>query len=96
MAWATTSRHVRGYGNKWDKLRKRIMERDGFICQSCKAKGKITLARHVDHIKPKAHGGTDDPANLQALCKPCHDTKTMADNGRRMVRETGLDGWPVE
>lgn len=30
---------------------------------------------HVDHIKPRAHGGTDDPENLQALCHTCNTAK---------------------
>ncbi|RWT91976.1 HNH endonuclease, partial [Raoultella ornithinolytica] len=30
----------------------------------------------VDHIKAKAHGGTDDDSNLESLCWPCHRTKT--------------------
>ncbi len=34
----------------------------------------------VDHIMPRARGGTDDVANLQLLCPPCNrekGTKTM-------------------
>ncbi len=30
----------------------------------------------VDHIIPKAHGGTDADSNLQSLCWPCHKAKT--------------------
>jgi 5-methylcytosine-specific restriction endonuclease McrA len=29
----------------------------------------------VDHIKPRKHGGTDDPENLQALCWQCNSGK---------------------
>ena len=31
---------------------------------------------HIDHIVPLAAGGDNEPDNLQALCKPCHFTKT--------------------
>ncbi|EHS1339913.1 HNH endonuclease, partial [Escherichia coli] len=33
-------------------------------------------AKTVDHIIPKAHGGTDADCNLQSLCWPCHKAKT--------------------
>lgn len=29
----------------------------------------------IDHVLPKARGGTDDPANLQVLCHRCNHTK---------------------
>src|SRR5262245_40732128 len=84
QGWADrrTSRHERGYGTAWDKLRTRILERDHGICQPCQGAGRLTLASQVDHIKPKADGGTDDEANLQAICKPCHDAKTAAESQR--------------
>jgi 5-methylcytosine-specific restriction endonuclease McrA len=37
---------------------------------------------HVDHIRPRADGGTDEEWNLQTLCFRCHSRKTAAaDNG---------------
>ena len=30
----------------------------------------------VDHVVPKACGGTDDPSNLQGSCRKCHSAKT--------------------
>jgi 5-methylcytosine-specific restriction protein A len=36
----------------------------------------VTIATEVDHIVPKSQGGTDDDDNLQAICSPCHKTKT--------------------
>jgi 5-methylcytosine-specific restriction protein A len=47
------------------------------------AKGFVTEASQVDHIKPLFKGGTDAPANLQSLCVPCHEAKTRADAGLR-------------
>lgn len=78
------SRHVRGYGTAWDKLRLRILKRDNGICQICLASGRTTLAKHVDHRTPKADGGTDAEENLQSLCVACHDEKTRAENVARM------------
>jgi len=96
MAWSRTSRHARGYGHQWDKLRTRILARDKHLCQACKRRGTVTAANHVDHIMPKAKGGTDDEGNLQSLCKPCHDAKSVVDAGGRPRVEIGDDGWPVE
>ncbi|WP_347254375.1 HNH endonuclease [Leminorella grimontii] len=70
------SRHERGYGSKWDIIRARILKRDNYLCQNCLPTGRAVEAKTVDHITPKAHGGTDADINLQALCWPCHKTKT--------------------
>lgn len=96
MAWSRTSRQSRGYGAAWDRLRKRILTRDKHLCQPCLDRGRVTAASQVDHILPKAKGGTDDPENLQAICGPCHQTKTVKDSGGRVKQAIGLDGWPVQ
>ena len=36
----------------------------------------------VDHVIPKAEGGTDDETNLQTLCKTCHNVKTDQEKNR--------------
>ena len=74
------SRQQRGYGADWQRLRKQILERDGHLCQPCRRQGRVTAARQVDHIKPKAHGGTDAPRNLQSICTKCHRTKTAKES----------------
>ncbi|NDD64945.1 MAG: HNH endonuclease, partial [Acidobacteria bacterium] len=33
----------------------------------------------VDHITPLCQGGSNEPSNLQALCKPCHADKTQTE-----------------
>lgn len=106
MAWSKESRHSRGYGNAWEKIRKAVIKRDGGMCQECKRGGRVIAGREVDHIvnkaKAKAMGWTDDQidalSNLQYLCKPCHLAKTAKDEGRTYVPKVriGLDGWPVE
>lgn len=78
------SRHERGYGTKWDRLRASILARDCGLCQACQRAGFVTAATHVDHITPKAQGGTDDPGNLEALCAPCHRRKTAGEGGRKV------------
>lgn len=63
-------------GRPWRRLRKAVMDRDSWLCQTCKRAGKHRLATQVDHVKPLAQGGTDDPDNLEAICDPCHARKT--------------------
>jgi len=93
------SRHERGYGRAWDKLREVAMKRDGWLCQPCLAKGRPTPATECDHIVPKASGGQDDIDNLQAICTDCHKAKTEREaaeaQGRRAKPTFGVDGWPV-
>lgn len=70
------TRHERGYGTAWDKLRRQVLQRDAGLCQVCARAGRVMRAHAVDHVVPKAAGGTDDQDNLQAICRPCHDAKT--------------------
>lgn len=91
-----SSRHERGYGSAWDRLRKEVMARDMRLCQPCLKDDRVTAAHAVDHIKSKASGGTDDLDNLQAICRSCHLDKTMRDCGRRRKPSIGADGWPME
>ena len=85
----------RGYGWKWQKLRIAIMKRDKGLCQPCERVGRYTPATQVDHIKPKAQGGSDDENNLQSICGDCHDEKTAQDNNRTVKSSIGVDGWPT-
>jgi 5-methylcytosine-specific restriction protein A len=95
MAWPTTSRQSRGYDAAWDRLRKRILRRDRYLCQPCAREGRVTAATEVDHLKRKADGGTDDPSNLEATCSPCHSAKTAAEKGHKIKPRIGADGWPL-
>ena len=83
------SRHERGYGSEWDKKREGVLLRDCGLCQACARQHRVTLAREVDHIVPKAEGGTDDDTNLEALCRPCHAAKTLTEAKRGVQRGWG-------
>lgn len=52
----------RGYDATWRKLRDHVMRRDCRLCQPCKDAGRVTPARHVDHIVPKCQRGGRWPA----------------------------------
>ncbi|MFC7204706.1 HNH endonuclease [Haloferax namakaokahaiae] len=55
--------------------RKRVYERDDYVCQNCGAKGgpRENVTLHAHHIVPKGKGGSDKMSNLKTLCKRCHD-----------------------
>ncbi|WP_413722683.1 HNH endonuclease [Sodalis sp. RH24] len=77
------TRQQRGYGRTWDIIRPQILKRDSYLCQECLRQGRATEAKCVDHIKPKAHGGTDEDSNLESLCWPCHKAKTARERLKR-------------
>jgi 5-methylcytosine-specific restriction protein A len=62
----------RGYDSAWQRLRARYLT-NHYVCMvdQCYAR-----ASDVDHILPRALGGTDDQRNLQALCSMHHKRKT--------------------
>jgi len=94
--WADRgTRHARGYGAAWDKARAAALARDRHLCQPCQAKGRVTVATEVHHIKAKASGGTDDLGNLVSTCHPCHEAADAANRGHRVRQQIGPDGWPV-
>ena len=46
------------------------------LCAACSQKIDAGKAWDIDHILPLALGGTNEPNNLQILCRSCHRTKT--------------------
>jgi 5-methylcytosine-specific restriction endonuclease McrA len=79
------SKHVTR-GPRWLALRHAVLERDGWACVQCGARG---VRIEVDHIRPvRTHpGAAYDPSNLQSLCAPCHSRKTNLEMGRGLVSE---------
>ncbi|MFW1635636.1 HNH endonuclease [Acinetobacter oleivorans] len=64
-------------GRSWRKLKQHVHERDQWTCCHCQC---VTMELECDHIVNTAQGGTDDLDNLQSLCKPCHDKKSLAES----------------
>jgi 5-methylcytosine-specific restriction enzyme A len=61
---------------RWSKLRIKVFIRDHFTCQMCGRIDGNTSRLVGDHRIP--HRGDEaaffDEANVQTLCKPCHDS----------------------
>ena len=62
--------HVRRGLTKAER-RQAVFDRDGNACLRCGAEEDLTL----DHILPRAKGGTSGYDNLQTLCEPCNAAK---------------------
>ena len=73
----------RGYDARWQKVRRAYLDEHP-MCAECAKHNRIRAAEVVDHIR--AHKGDWksfwDRNNWQALCKPCHDSKTAKVDGR--------------
>ena len=73
--------HLRIDRKAWRRVRRDVLERDGYRCRDCGRAGRF----EVDHVKPLHHGGAPlDPDNLQALCRSCHIHKTAQENQRQI------------
>lgn len=68
----------RGYDSRWRKARSRFLKANP-LCVQCLKDERLTEATVVDHIIPHREDKKLfwDESNWQALCKSCHDKKTM-------------------
>ncbi|HBB33138.1 MAG TPA: HNH endonuclease [Cyanobacteria bacterium UBA8803] len=59
-----------------DELRDRVRTQSGNRCGYCQSLQKYVLGiLEIDHIIPKAAGGTDDEENLWLACSLCNNYK---------------------
>ncbi|MFZ4555280.1 MAG: HNH endonuclease [Pseudanabaena sp.] len=58
------------------EVKKYVFDRNGYQCQSCHEIDLSAKKLQIDHIIPKAKGGTDDISNLQTLCAKCNREKS--------------------
>lgn len=71
---------------RWRALRWATLERDNFTCRMCGRLQGDTSQLVCDHKRPHRGNLTLfwDEANLQAVCKPCHDgAKQRLEQGSR-------------
>lgn len=75
------------HSTRWEKKKKQILRRDGYMCQACKRYGRKREAKIVHHIQ---HADThpelafvDD--NLVSLCEACHN-KAHPEKARNIRR----------
>jgi len=65
------------YPKNWDKVRKKVYQRDDYRCQNCGLAGSYHQEGHTElhahHIVPRAKRGNDVMSNYTTLCKYCHE-----------------------
>ena len=72
----------RDYGSAWPRIRASVLARE----PDCRICGRSAVT--VDHIVPKARGGTDDESNLRPLCRVHAAEKDLNDRvtGQKIAR----------
>lgn len=68
-----------------EAIREMVRQRAGHRCEYCRLHQDHSplAALHIEHIRPRKHGGADDPANLCLACIDC--------NLRKGTNLTGID-----
>jgi len=87
--WGNGNRPERMNGWAWQRVREKVLKRDGYVCQDQRVCQGLTRAREVDHVIPKAQGGSDSYDNLRSICPNCHREKTRVEalRGRGEVKK---------
>ena len=77
--------------DKWKHKRKKILRRDGYICQISKRYGKMIPAETVHHIFPRDEFPqySLEDWNLISLCKAKHDE--LHDRTSNRLTAKGVD-----
>ena len=92
MVWYSSRRRGR-FNPDWPRVRKMILERDGYSCMwpTVDELGLPDLclapANQVDHKRRAVNGVDDDsPSNLWALCDYHHRVKTEVESAEQRCR----------
>lgn len=72
------------------RLRYEVLRRDNHACRYCGATAPATTLT-VDHVLPKALGGTDEATNLVAACYPCNAGKSSASPDSSLIADVNAD-----
>jgi diadenosine tetraphosphate (Ap4A) HIT family hydrolase len=71
-----------------------VLKRAGNRCELCGASARVTQI-DVDHIVPRAKGGSNEESNLQALCRTCNaQKKDRDDTDFRKIHDSYADRDP--
>lgn len=80
---------------EWLRCREGYLQRQGYFCERCKAKGIYEPAKIVHHRTHLTQENYKDASvafnfdNLEALCQACHNNEHIANAKRYKVDATG-------
>jgi 5-methylcytosine-specific restriction protein A len=81
----------------WLSLRQQQLAKQP-LCERHLKRGQAVAANVVNHLRP--HRGDRllflNPANLESVCKACHDGEIQQQEKRGHSSRAGADGWPVD
>ncbi len=72
-----------------------ILQRDSYTCQFCYKKYNIDMLT-IDHIIPKASGGSSSFSNCVACCKNCNEykgNKSLEEVGFKLLKKPSKPQW---
>ncbi len=72
------------------RLRYEVLKRDNHTCRYCGATAAESPLT-VDHVRPVALGGSDEPSNLVACCRDCNAGKTSTSPDEPLVDDVAQD-----
>lgn len=72
------------------RLRFAVLQRDAFRCRYCGTTAAESEL-HVDHVVPRALGGTDEPDNLVTSCHSCNSGKSSVLLGSEIIPDVSAD-----
>ncbi|KAA3514803.1 HNH endonuclease [Agrobacterium vitis] len=88
---------------QWQKLRLAKLTATP-LCEPCRMRGQVTVAKAVDHMTPINAGGDPFPPldGLTSMCERCHNEKTAANDRKhkkpfaRKVKGFDASGNPAD
>jgi hypothetical protein len=76
---------------RWQQMRLKVMERDGFTCCHCYSKDKPLNVHHLIYMK-NMNPWEYDPDDLITLCEVCHEKLTKHTNELIIIiRKLGMN-----
>lgn len=74
----------------WNRVKKIVLERDGYACRECSKRGVEKKAEEVHHVVPIYLGGAEfDPGNCISVCSEHHKMLHRALPRARVQRPGG-------